>query len=696
MRDYVLTLLVAAAVTYMLTPLVIRLAGRIGALKKPRERDVHVVPIPTLGGLAMYGGLLAALLVADQIPLLRSAFANTGMVSGLLLAGGLLVVIGFIDDRWGMTALPKAAGQVAAGAILVATGTSLSWLPLPGGDTFYPTTDQQALLTIVIVVATINAVNFIDGLDGLAAGVVGIAAVSFFAYYYTLTKVVDISSLAAPALASAILIGVCLGFLPHNFSPAKVFMGDTGSMLLGLLLAYAPISSINSLPPAELVHQINRYPEILPLLLPAALLVIPYADLLLAVVRRTRAGQSPFAPDRKHLHHRLLDIGHSQRASVLIMYLWASVFSGSIVWLSVDKTQLPRAANHHGEPILVFVLITLAAVGALLLMSMPRLRWWQRPRSARAGTVPAAAGKDAAEALGAAAEERDLAGLAAGALAPPVVSAPVAADSLTGPLPGQAGDRPGLASDPFGSEPLRADPLHADPLQVDPLRADPLQADPPDHDQFAVLRLSGDPSSGEVLAEDWPTDGWSAGRPLAEADSQAGSWRVRQPVQSAPPSGAALRGEPGQPLSFWRQPEGDGVPQAAERLADEAGDPGRSVIGTVPPAVSGRGMRPAPRRQPGGGFTPQLRGTTRRSAGSPQSGDWDGAAWGSPVRESAVQDGAAWGSPVRESAAPDGAGWDGAAWASPAPDGAARESAAADWWQDSDGSSGDASGGVTG
>ncbi len=238
------------------------------------------------------------------------------------------------------------------------------------------------------------------------AGIVCIAAVSFFIYYYLLAKVIHASALAAPALASAILIGMCIGFLPHNFSPATIFMGDTGSMLLGLLLAYAPISSINSLPEANLTSQINRYPVILPLILPAALLIIPYADLLLAVVRRTKAGRSPFAPDRKHLHHRLLDIGHSQRTSVLIMYLWAALFSGSVVWLSVEKTVQPRNAGHHGEPILVFVLITVAAVVALLLMSMPRLRWWQRTRVANedvgAGAELAAAGGLALASAGAA------------------------------------------------------------------------------------------------------------------------------------------------------------------------------------------------------------------------------------------------------------------------------------------------------
>ncbi len=378
MHDYVLTVLVTAAVTYVLTPLVRRLAVRAGAMHEARDRDVHMVPIPQWGGLAMFGGLAVGLLVADQIPVLRGdAYSGTGMLSGLLLAGGLLVVIGMVDDRFGLSALTKGAGQVAAGAILVATGTQLDWVPMPGGGTFSFTSDQATLVTILMVVATINAVNFIDGLDGLAAGIVAIAAVSFFWYYYSMTSIVHISALAAPALASALLIGMCLGFLPHNFYPARVFMGDTGAMLLGLLLAYAPIASINSLVPGDLTSQVNRYPEVMPLLLPAALLVIPYADLLLAVVRRTRAGTSPFSADRKHLHHRLLDIGHSQRASVLIMYLWAALFSGSIVWLSTTKTNRPGAPNHHGEPLAVFVAITVAAVVALLLMSMPRLRVWE-------------------------------------------------------------------------------------------------------------------------------------------------------------------------------------------------------------------------------------------------------------------------------------------------------------------------------
>jgi UDP-GlcNAc:undecaprenyl-phosphate GlcNAc-1-phosphate transferase len=377
-REYVLTLLVTAAVTYLLTPLVRRGAIRVGAIHAARDRDVHVVPIPRMGGIAMYGGLAAGLWVAGRMVPLGSVFAGTRMASGLMLAGGLIVVVGCVDDRWGMNPLSKLAGQVAAGAIIVWSGAELTWIPEPGRGTLYLTSNQSIALTILVVVATINAVNFIDGLDGLAAGITCIAAVSFFLYYYTLTKVVHLSAEAGPALVAAVLAGACLGFLPHNFYPARIFMGDTGAMLLGLLLAYVPISSIASLDPSSLTNYgfgtVNRFPEILPLLLPAAIMVIPYGDLVLAVVRRTRAGQSLLAPDRGHLHHRLLDIGHSQRSSVLIMYLWAALFSSTVVWLSVART-----------PLIVFAVTTLAAVLLLLVMSMPRLRWWDRRRLSRSG-----------------------------------------------------------------------------------------------------------------------------------------------------------------------------------------------------------------------------------------------------------------------------------------------------------------------
>jgi UDP-GlcNAc:undecaprenyl-phosphate/decaprenyl-phosphate GlcNAc-1-phosphate transferase len=385
MYEYVLTLLAAAAVTYLLTPLVRRFASAIGAEHAARDRDVHVVPTPLLGGFAMYAGLATGLVVASRLPALKSVFAETNMAKGLLLAGGLVVIMGFVDDRWGMGAISKLAGQVAAGVILVWSGAEVTWLPEPGGGTLGLTSDQQTALTILVVVVTINAVNFIDGLDGLAAGIVGIGAAAFFMYYYTLTHRLGLPDQTGPALASAVLAGVCLGFLPHNFHPARIFMGDTGAMLIGLLLAYAPISSLASLDPGTLTNYasggtVNRFGEIVPLLLPAAIMLIPYADLLMAVVRRTRAGMSPFAPDKKHLHHRMLDIGHSHRTSVLIMYLWAALFAGSVVWLSIVRT-----------PLFVLAMVTVGAMLALLLVSMPRLRPWARSASGPGALPPTVA-----------------------------------------------------------------------------------------------------------------------------------------------------------------------------------------------------------------------------------------------------------------------------------------------------------------
>ena len=390
MKEYGLTVLIAAAVTYLLTPLVRKFAILIGAQHEARERDVHTEPTPLLGGLAMYFGLAAGLLVASRMSPLSGIFQNTRVGVGLLLAGAVLVLMGVVDDRYGLGALTKLVGQIAAGAILVWSGAVIYWLPLPGGATLALTPDEGTVLTILLVVMTINAVNFIDGLDGLATGIVGIGAAAFYLYYYTLAKRLGLSELADTALASAVLAGVCLGFLPYNFYRARIFMGDTGSMLLGMLLAYAPISSLASIDPNTLASPsaysggtVNRFPEILPLLVPATIMLIPYLDLLLAVFRRTRAGQSPFAADKKHLQHRLLAIGHSHRASVLIMYLWATLFAGTVVLLSIIRTKLP-----------VLGVVTLAGFLVLLWLTMPRLRPWARRRVsgvAPAGVSPAPA-----------------------------------------------------------------------------------------------------------------------------------------------------------------------------------------------------------------------------------------------------------------------------------------------------------------
>jgi UDP-GlcNAc:undecaprenyl-phosphate GlcNAc-1-phosphate transferase len=380
MREYLYVLIIAAAVTYLLTPLVRRGAIAVNAQHAPRSRDVHTAPTPLLGGLAMYGGLVAALLVAERLPYLQRAFPSSRTVIGLLLAAGLLVLIGMVDDRWEIGALAKLAGQIAAGGIVVWSGATIPWIPLPGGGTMPLEPDLSYTVTILIIVVTVNAVNFIDGLDGLAAGVVGISALAFMVYSYTLTNSVEIPSQSVPAVESAVLAGICIGFLPHNFNPARIFMGDTGAMLLGLLLAYGPISSTATLDNNILINYastspVDRFATILPLLLPIAILIIPYTDLLLAVVRRMAAGQSPFAADRQHLHHRLQNMGHSHRQTVLLMYLWAALFSGAVVGLSVIRV-----------PVIWLALATVGAVIALVLATMPKLRPWRSTGKRAAGT----------------------------------------------------------------------------------------------------------------------------------------------------------------------------------------------------------------------------------------------------------------------------------------------------------------------
>jgi UDP-GlcNAc:undecaprenyl-phosphate/decaprenyl-phosphate GlcNAc-1-phosphate transferase len=465
MREYLLVLLITAAVTFVLTPLVRRVAVATRAIHAPRARDSHTKPTPLLGGLAMYGGLVAGLIVASRLTSLQDPFQAAGSktAAGLLLAGALVVVVGFIDDRWGLSAVSKLAGQVAAAGILVWSGQSLPWLPMPSGGVFSLEPDLSLTLTILLIVVTINAINFIDGLDGLAAGIVAVAALSFLVYSYTLAKAIGNSSQSLPGVSSALLAGMCLGFLPHNFYPARIFMGDIGAMLLGLMLAYGPISSTASLDPALLTNYANantldRFPTFLPLLVPAAIFVIPYADLMFAIVRRTRAGQPLMAADREHLHHRVLNIGHSYRQSVLIMYLWAALFSVTVVSLSVVHTRL-----------FVFVVATVVAVLTLLPVTMPSLRPWRLLR--RGPVVPAVA--RAGTAVVAAAHRRTVptvpprgAGSAASRPAGPVLngaSPPGGSPFPPAPFPGDQLPRAGLLP---GADPVApfAAAYPADPL----------------------------------------------------------------------------------------------------------------------------------------------------------------------------------------------------------------------------------------
>jgi UDP-GlcNAc:undecaprenyl-phosphate GlcNAc-1-phosphate transferase len=338
MREYVVVLLTAGLVTYLATPVVRLAAVRLRMMAAPRERDVHVIPTPRGGGVAMYLGVAAAILVATRLPALQRTFDDS-QTAAVLVAGGLICALGVLDDKFGLDALTKLTGQIAAAGVMVLLGVQLLYVFLPVADigTLSLGPDIGVPLTLLLTVLTVNALNFIDGLDGLAAGVSAIAALAFFAYSYNLgvEGYDDIAS--APTLITAVLAGACLGFLPHNFSPARIFMGDSGSMLVGLMLSAAAVSATGQADPQTFDSAASLLPLALPLLVPIAVLSIPFIDLVMAVLRRSLRGRSPFSPDKMHLHHRLLAIGHSHRRAVLVMYFWAALLSFGAVGLSITS-----------------------------------------------------------------------------------------------------------------------------------------------------------------------------------------------------------------------------------------------------------------------------------------------------------------------------------------------------------------------
>ncbi|MCZ2838764.1 glycosyltransferase family 4 protein [Modestobacter sp. VKM Ac-2985] len=365
MREYAVVLLAAALVTFLATPVVRVAAVRFRVMAAVRDRDVHVIPTPRGGGVAMYLGVAAGVLVASQLPSLQRSFEFSTQTIAVLVAGGLICALGVLDDRFGLDALTKLTGQIAAAGVMVLLGVQLAYVFLPVADigTLSLGPDVGVPATILLTVLTVNALNFIDGLDGLAAGVSAIAALAFFAYSYNLGLVGFDDVASAPALITAVLAGACLGFLPHNFSPARIFMGDSGSMLVGLMLSAAAVSATGQTDSQTLGSAASLLPLTLPLLVPIAVLFIPFIDLLMAVVRRTRRGRSPFSPDKMHLHHRLLSIGHSHRRAVLIMYFWAALLSFGAVALSIT-----------GGTVEVLVIVgALLVVGVVVVLS-PRAR----------------------------------------------------------------------------------------------------------------------------------------------------------------------------------------------------------------------------------------------------------------------------------------------------------------------------------
>ena len=331
MRVYLLIMAIAAVATYLLVPVVKRLALLLGAITQVRERDVHTLPIPRLGGVAVYLGFSAAILIASRIPYLSGVFPRGSAIWGVLLGAGFMCLVGAIDDVWELVWYAKLAGEVLAAGTMAWQGVQLVTVPFMGLTV--GSTRLTLFITTIVMVIVANAVNFVDGLDGLAAGIVGIAGLAFFVYSYTLTRDASPSDYASAAcVVVAAVVGICAGFLPHNFHRARIFMGDSGALMLGVLIAAAGILVTGQIDPAN-TSPGYALPAVMPLLVPAAVIFLPLLDFTWAVARRLARGQSPFAADAGHLHHRLLRRGHSHAGAVLILYMWAAMASLTCVAL---------------------------------------------------------------------------------------------------------------------------------------------------------------------------------------------------------------------------------------------------------------------------------------------------------------------------------------------------------------------------
>src|SRR5437764_7029067 len=324
MLKYGIVFVVAAGVTYAATPVARRVAIRVGAVVYPDERRVHTSPTPTLGGAAMFVGFLAAMAVAAALPSFRPVFSRSSEPFGVIIAATVIFGVGLLDDIREVSAPAKVAGQVLAACVLGLAGVTMFYFRIPFADFVVLSPDLGFLVTVLWVVGMANAVNLIDGLDGLAAGVVAIAAGAFFLYANRLSD----AGLLAPdnigPLIAVIACGVCVGFLPHNFHPSKIIMGDAGALLLGLLMASTTIT-VGGRTADQFSGQ--TYFFFAPLVIPFFILGVPMIDTAFAIVRRAMKRASLSQADKEHLHHRLMRLGHGQRRSVVILWAWTAVLS---------------------------------------------------------------------------------------------------------------------------------------------------------------------------------------------------------------------------------------------------------------------------------------------------------------------------------------------------------------------------------
>jgi len=299
-----------------------------------RPRDVHKDPTPRLGGIAVFVGIVVGVGVGTQVPELATVFESSRTIIAVVVAAFIVVALGVVDDIIELDWITKLSGQILAAGVVAWQGVQIVSLPIGGITLFSPT--LSLILTVLAIVLVMNAVNFIDGLDGLVVGVALISTGVFFLYAFVLSiGETGATSFDLATLLTVLLAGGLLGFLPFNWHPAKMFLGDSGSLLVGLMMSVSAISVTGQIDPAT-VSPTQLLPAFLPVILPLAVLIVPLVDFSLAVVRRLRRGMSPFDADRAHLHHRLLDMGHTHQQAVLILYAWTAVLAiGTLMFLFV-------------------------------------------------------------------------------------------------------------------------------------------------------------------------------------------------------------------------------------------------------------------------------------------------------------------------------------------------------------------------
>jgi UDP-GlcNAc:undecaprenyl-phosphate GlcNAc-1-phosphate transferase len=322
-------LVATTGTTAAVTALLRRWAVRLGTISYPTARGVHERATPTLGGAAMFAGLLVGMAVASRLPTFRPVFAGSSEPLGIVLAAAVVFAVGAIDDMRPLSAPAKLAGQVLAASILSLLGTTLFYFRVPFVDVFTVSPELAPVVTIVWVVLMVNAVNLIDGLDGLAAGIVAIAAGAFFLYSTNLLDAGLIGDGNVGPLLALVVLGLCVGFLPHNVHPARIFMGDCGALLLGLLMAASTISV-----GGRVVDQFSgqAYFFFAPLAIPFLVLGVPLLDVVFSLVRRATRGARWHEADKDHLHHRLMRLGHGHWRSVLILWGWTAILSALVLY----------------------------------------------------------------------------------------------------------------------------------------------------------------------------------------------------------------------------------------------------------------------------------------------------------------------------------------------------------------------------